>query len=110
MLEFINYETVSKLILLFFSILLVIRSFKLRTKGILSVIVAVLIGISFMEAYNTQSNAKINLQRFKSAHSFICKAGDHNIYRVSQKDNWNIDGIYFIKNSLLIRADKCEEQ
>jgi hypothetical protein len=116
MLAFINYETVKAFGLLFFAILILTASFRINSKEkkrdykrILIVIALVFATLPFMEAYNKQSDAQTNLQNFKRGNSFICNAGDNNSYRVSKKDGWTIENIYFIKDSLLIRADKCKE-
>jgi hypothetical protein len=111
MLAFINYETVKSLTILLFAILLFIAFFQSNTKKYkvtIAVIVPIFIIIILLEALNTQSNAQTNLQNFKNGSSFICKSNDNNQYKVSKKDGWSIDNNYFLKDSLLIRADKCK--
>lgn len=120
MLDFISVDTVKGLIMLFLSILILIfsimsgknnkdKSTSKDGKTVFSIFVLGLIITPFIEAYNLQQDAILNQQHFKSNSSFICHAKDNNDYKVSKKSLWSIDDIYFIKDSLLIRADKCEE-
>lgn len=70
----------------------------------------VFISIPFIDADNSQTTAKNNLMRFSNGKSFICEGSNSNKYSVSSKNGWSRDKNYFIKDSLLIRADRCEEQ
>ena len=115
MLAFINYETVKSLIILLFAILLFIALLQSNTKhtnkkyrATIAIIVPIFIIITLVEALITQSNAQTNLQNFTHGNSFICRGNDNNQYRVIKKDGWSIENSYFLKDSLLIRADKCE--
>ena len=123
MLEFISFETVKALVLLAFALFVLLASFSvgkksyskdeqnlgLAFKRAIPFIVVGLISVPFIEAYNLESDAKKNLNSFTKGKSFICKGKDKNDYIVNQKNGWSKYGIYFIKDSLLIRADKCEE-
>jgi len=68
------------------------------------------ISLPFIDADNSQSTAKDNLMRFSNGAKLICKGEDSNKYSVSSKSGWSRDKNYFQKDSLLIRADRCEEQ
>ncbi len=68
------------------------------------------ISLPFIEAYINQTTAKKNLIHFSNGESFICEGGDFNKYSVSSKNGWSRDKNYFTKDSLMIRADKCEER
>jgi len=68
------------------------------------------ISLPFIDADNSQSTAKNNLIHFTNSGSFICEGEDSNKYSVSSKDGWRRDKNYFTKDSLLIRADRCEER
>ena len=122
MLEFISVDTVKGLVILFLTILMLMFSIMSGSKSdkyeksasrgekiIFNIFVLGLVLMPFVEAYNLQQDVTLNQQHFKSNSSFICKAKDNNDYKVSKKNLWSIDDIYFTKDSLLIRADKCEE-
>jgi len=68
------------------------------------------ISLPFIDADNSQSTAKNNLIRFTNGAKLICEGKDANKYSVSSKNGWSRDKNYFQKDSLLIRADRCEEQ
>ncbi len=70
----------------------------------------VFISLSFIVADSYQTTAKNNLMRFSNGKSLICEGKDSNKYSVSSKNGWSRDKNYFIKDSILIRADRCEEQ
>ena len=70
----------------------------------------VFITFPFIAADSYQTTAKNNLVRFINGKSLICGEQDSNKYSVSSKNGWSRDKNYFIKDSLLIRADRCEEQ
>ena len=72
-------------------------------------LVLVFISLPFIDADNSQTTAKENLMRFTNGAQLICEGSDSNKYRVSSKKGWSRDKNYFIKDSLMIRADKCEE-
>ncbi|MDQ7067973.1 MAG: hypothetical protein Q9M40_08365 [Sulfurimonas sp.] len=54
-------------------------------------------------------SAEENIKKFKSAKVLRCTSKEQQ-YRVSKKDGWEVDKYFFIKDSLMIRADKCEEK
>jgi len=66
--------------------------------------------LPFIEADIDQTTAKNNLKRFSNGGSFICTGSDSSKYSVSSKNGWSRDKNYFTKNSLMIRADRCEER
>lgn len=68
------------------------------------------IALPFVEADIDQTTAKNNLKRFSNGGSFICTGSDSNKYSVSSKNGWSRDKNYFTKDSLMIRADRCEER
>ena len=71
-------------------------------------LVLVFISLPFIDADNSQTTAKENLMRFTNGKSLMCEGEDSNKYRVSSKKGWSRDKNYFTKDSLMIRADKCE--
>jgi len=115
--SFISVETVKAVVLLFFAILLFIVSFRINKKNKyksyktkIAFITLILIAIPFIEAYSLKSNMELNFKQFISGRSFICINNNFHSYKVSKDNGWNKEGIYFNKDSLLVRADKCEEQ
>ena len=64
--------------------------------------------VIFFQADSSMTQAKENIKAFRGAKVLRC-TNDSSKYRVSKKDGWQADGFYFIKDSLMIRADKCEE-
>jgi len=73
-------------------------------------IALVFISFPFIDADNSQTIAKNNLIRFSNSAKLICEGEDSNKYSVSSNSGWSRDKNYFKKDSLLIRADRCEEQ
>jgi len=66
--------------------------------------VMVLIGLIISEMY-----AKENIANFKKGVALHCKVNQTD-YKVLKESGWELDGIYFIKDALMIRVDKCEER
>jgi len=64
--------------------------------------------VIFFQADSSMTQAKENIKEFRGAKVLRC-TNDSSTYRVSKQDGWEVDGFYFIKDSLMIRADKCEE-
>jgi len=64
----------------------------------------------FVVAYNNKENAQENTNAFAKNNTVLECTNNNNLYRISQKDGWNVDGLYFIKDSLMIRADMCEQR
>ncbi|MFK5937983.1 MAG: hypothetical protein QM497_06240 [Sulfurimonas sp.] len=70
----------------------------------------VFISLPFIAADSYQTTAKENLMRFSNGAELICEGSDSNKYSVSSKNGWSRDKNYFTKDSLMIRADNCEER
>ena len=66
------------------------------------------ISLPFLLVYYQNSIGLENIQSIKNGNKLKCIAG-LNSYRVSTQDGWSIDKNYFVKESVLIRADKCED-
>ena len=58
------------------------------------------------QAYYTQQTAQENMQHFKQDKVLQCTSLSS--YKVSKEDGWELDKNYFIKDSLMIRADHCK--
>ena len=72
------------------------------------IIIPILLMIPFLAAYISHSTAIETIGKFKRGITFQCKQFDMN-YLVSKEEKWRVEGVYFTKDSLLIRADNCEE-
>ena len=68
----------------------------------------------FFSAYDEHSTGLENINDFKNKKATLkCVSGgglytSPNTYRVSLDDGWQVDKDYFIKESFMVRADKCE--
>jgi len=67
----------------------------------------------FLHSYEKYSETKENKEFFKNEKLLKCFSGgglysEANKYRVSKKNGWSLEGDYFTKDSLMIRANKCE--
>jgi len=67
----------------------------------------------FLHSYEKYSETKENKEFFKNEKLLKCFSGgglysESNKYRVSKKNGWSLEGDYFTKDSLMIRANKCE--
>ena len=60
-------------------------------------------------AFYNENLALENIKDVNNGKSLKCR-DDESLYLVSKKNNWIIDGIYFTKDSLLIRADNCKRR
>jgi len=81
----------------------------------LLVLSGLLMLLLFYNAYSTYNDVKNNIRYFKDNNNLICFSGgglytSANKYSVSKQEGWHRQKNYFKKESLLIRADKCELQ
>lgn len=122
MLEFIDIELVKGLLFLLITGSVTILSFsannekqknhhkdvsKNNEKFYWLLFIGILIVIPFIDAKFSMSKAEQNIQNFKGIKVLRCIKKDSR-YRVSKIDGWEVDGLYFVKDSLMIRADICE--
>ena len=107
MFEYLNFDLIKATIFLFIPISLLIFSRKANISQNLKILLVFLMSIVLAEAYYSYSSALENIQSAKDGSHLKCSIGDNN-YKVSMKDGWKVDENYFLKDSLLIRADKCE--
>lgn len=122
MMQFIDFETIKALIILFLGTGLMVSSLKLNkqkkekyrklkkksnAKYYWLVYIIFLISVPFLEANNARMDAEKNIKSFLGAKVLRCIIKE-NQYRVSQKDNWQVEKYFFIKDSHMIRTDKCE--
>ena len=62
----------------------------------------------FYFIYDTNKTVNNNITQFKAGDNLICHSGFNITYSVSLKENWKLKDDYFIKNSLMIKINKCE--
>ncbi|WP_151900479.1 hypothetical protein [Sulfurimonas hydrogeniphila] len=114
MFAFIDQEMIKAVILLILTIYVFYGSLSLDgskpslLKVIHTIAITAIISI-FVVAYNNKEDAIANTKAFLHKSVFVCKNSE-NLYRVSKKDGWSVDGYYFVKDSLMIRADGCERR
>ncbi len=116
MLDFFSAETLKAVIVLLIaaSLLYVATSSnvrgttKKRKKRYFLLFALLALTLPFIESYIAQSDAKSNQTSFTNGASIICKESKDKSYSVSKKELWSIKEIYFSKDSLLIRADRCK--
>jgi len=80
---------------------------KNRKSGIRWVYIFI-ISIPIITAFFTQIEADENMAHFKRGGVLKCKTGE-NYYLISKDEQWNLKDNFFTKESLLIRADMCDE-
>jgi hypothetical protein len=108
MFEYMDKEIVVAFILLLLASLLFTFSARKTLENKKRLIITSLLPILFMIVINfISSGASSNINAVKNGVSLKCWDADKE-YRVSLKDDWEIDKNYFVKESLMIRADKCE--
>jgi len=111
MFEFMSGSSIGATILLLIVAPYFIFGTEIKRKALaLGVIIPLILIMPFITAHSSKSDAQDNLQHFKAGNSFTCRAKDNNNYRVSLSDGWSSDGFYFVKDSLLIRADNCKRR
>ena len=109
MLTYISLDMIKASIMAVVILFLIAGAFKLRRRSIL-IAIGVIVATIFIDAFNSSTSAQENIIHFQRGWQFICRSGNDNEYRASKADGWEIDKDYFSKETLLIRADRCEEQ
>lgn len=118
MLEFISIETLKAVVVLMLAVALFYGALysgkrakekKRSLKTFYLILFTLFVTLPLVDAYNTQINVKSKLQSFARGSTLICKGNDEKNYSVSKKEQWSIKSFCFSKESLLIRADRCEE-
>ena len=109
MFEYINSGMLIVIIIVTFMLIMFVLLEKGSRVGNIFILLLWLTG-SFYLIYDSYTTANSNIQSFKNNKVLQCTNGFNTTYRVSLKNNWELDKNYFIKDSLLIRAEKCEER
>lgn len=68
----------------------------------------------FIDAYGENRDANESMSDFKNGNTIKCMSGggaysSADIYSVSKNEGWRLENKYFIKESLMIKANNCEE-
>ena len=109
MFEYIDFQIVAASLLLLISVGLLLNAKKKSNKNWeLRLLLLFAILLPFYYSYDISSRVVENIQSIKNGNKLLCVAGLVS-YKVSTKDGWSIDKNYFIKESVLIRADMCED-
>ena len=111
-LEFIDPQLILTSLLLLLATFLLSANPKRKSseKGyFIEWVLLILIIINIAAPLHEASCAQENKNEFSQGRSFTCK-NSGNQYRVSIKDGWEVDKSYFVKESLMIRADMCEKE
>lgn len=75
---------------------------------VMTLFAALFMSVTIIDAYSTKEQARENIDRLHNGERFICKSDkDGNRYSISTKSGWSTESVYFTKESLLIRADRC---
>ena len=105
MFEYMDKNIIVALTLLLLSIsLLDLKNKKKIMQGAVVVYFA-LMGANMMNRYLTVQD---NINSFKRGSELKCSSLEQE-YSVSKKAGWSIKKHYFLKDSLLVRVDNCEE-
>ena len=117
MFEFLDHEIIVATIMLFFSFFVLDASWHAKKKGSQRKVkrvkgigwaYIVIMASPFIGSYILMLDAQESIRRFKSNVTLKCMS-EEVPYLVSKEEKWKVKGVYFTKESLLLRADKCEE-
>jgi len=78
-------------------------------------ILTILVGVLLFEGNNEYTTSLDNIDKFQNKNATLkCIVGggiysSSSKYRVSQKDGWTLEKRYFIKDSLMVKASRCDE-
>ena len=109
-LEFIDMHLIiSSVLLLLASLIASIGGRKSDVNFFMRGIFVLVIIFNIANPIYTASCAEENIKAFNSKSTLTCKTV-YDRYRVSKKDGWEVDKSYFVKESLMIRADMCERE
>lgn len=110
MFEYIDFEIVKAVVFLIATLYLLLASTRRKSSVAKYYHFTALLAISsiFIIAYMSEQESIHNIRVFNQGARLECNT-NNNLYRVSKQDAWEIERNYFIKESLMVRADKCEE-
>ncbi len=115
MFAFIDQQMVVAVIILIGAIYLLYGSMRLDKSNPVNInyfhamAITAIISI-FIVGFSSEQDAIANTIAMQKHHKILECKNNNNLYRVSKEDGWSVDGLYFIKDSLMIRADMCEQR
>ena len=116
MFTFMDKEIVVVSLVGLFAIFLLINSQRranqpFKVNLFFKVVIILVILAPFIAMYDAKSTASENISFFKSDAGLKCETTTQSSYLVSKASGWTVhQEVYFLKDSLLIRADKCERE
>lgn len=112
LIEFIDSEIMKAIIMLMLAFTLLLSSLNKKNKAFVprwaKGVYLFLALAPFLMAAIAMSNAEDNINKFHQGERLFCTA-DKQKYIVTKQSGWRVEGVYFIKESLLIRGDSCEQ-
>ena len=105
MFEYIDKQTIVALSLAFLMLSLLDLKGKKKIMQGAVVLYFALIGVNMINSYLT---VEANIKSFKRGIELKCTTLEQE-YVASKKAGWSIKRHYFLKDSLLVRVDSCEE-
>ncbi len=115
MFEFIDIRIIAATILLLISYILLLASNStdkkqkgFRILNISKIFLMLIPMIPVVSAVYQHSDAKENIKQFNEGKALECHIGE-NTYLVTSSTGWEVTKYSFLKDSLLIRSDKCKE-
>lgn len=110
MFEYVDLEIVKAVIFLIATLYLLLASTRGKSSVAKYYHAAALLAISsiFIIAYMSEQDNIHNMKVFNQGARLECNT-NNNLYSVSKQNVWEIERNYFVKESLMVRADKCEE-
>jgi len=107
MFEYIDSGTIFIYALLGVLLFLVVIIEKARSVGTIFLFILWIVFI-FYFIYDTNKTVNNNITQFKAGDNLICHSGFDITYNVSLKDNWKLKDHYFIRDSLMLKINRCE--
>ena len=114
MINFFDKESIIGAVMFIVLIFFIVSSIYITPKGepsktppaYIKYIYLVILSLPIFVALYNKNIALENMKLINMGKSLKCR-DNQSLYLVAQNNGWRVDGIYFIKDSLLIRADKC---
>ena len=111
--DYLNYNALVIMTIMLVGSIGIALGAKTNTFGF-SFVMLVMIGLILFGANSEFETAKSNKKEFKKGVMLKCYSGGglyggSTTYRVSKKGGWEFDKKYFVKDSISIGANKCEE-
>ena len=109
MFEYIDFEIVKAVLFSIAALYLLLASTRSKKKPYAKyyhLVALLLLSSIFIIAYMSESKSTENIKSFTQGRKLECQI-DSALYSVSKEDAWVIEQGYFVRESLMIRADEC---